>query len=163
MVHFSTTRPSNRFRIFNESGLSYPLEKKASIEQCHRCWSYHPTKFCSRAPKCGRCASPNHREDVCPAEIARCANCCGPHHFATHNCLARPTRKNGQLVHRPKIQLQGIMEAGRVEYNRAVAERKAAAADLVARTDEALQASAKTILPRPAAFEGANIFSVLGQ
>jgi len=162
-VHFKASRPSARFRIFNESGLSYPLEKKTSIEQCHRCWGYHLTKFCSRAPKCGRCASPNHREDECPAEIARCANCCGPHQSVTHHCLARPTRKNGQLVHRPREQLQGIMEAGRMEYNRAVADRKAAAADLAARAGEALQASAKTILPRPNALAGANIFTALSQ
>ena len=53
-MHFAKTRSSTRFRIFNESGLAYPLEKKPTVEQWYRCWgyvSYHSTRFCSRPPK----------------------------------------------------------------------------------------------------------------
>ncbi|POS84447.1 hypothetical protein EPUL_002935 [Erysiphe pulchra] len=102
---FFTKAPSPRFRIFDESGISYVFKNQKSIECCKRCNGHHSSKFCSRAPSYGNSGSTMHTQDTC-MDATRCRNCGGPHRSDSRKCLARPTRHGAPTKEKLKIYRQ---------------------------------------------------------
>ncbi|POS83693.1 hypothetical protein EPUL_005062, partial [Erysiphe pulchra] len=122
---FFTDTPRDRYRVFDESGITKVFKKKQLLEFCKRCNGHHSTKSCSRAPSCGNCGSTIHAQGDCKA-LTKCRNCGGPHRSDSYRCLARPTRSGNPT----KEQLKVYRKAGDREYQavvRAVAEESIAA------------------------------------
>ena len=125
VLHFATGKPKLGERIFEESGRLHELQRKPKIAQCNRCWGHHPTKICSRAERCSRCGSIEHKATLCKQNIPRCINCHGPHSAVEPRCMARPTRIGGKTVQRTKDQLSVIREQGQKERNASIREFEA--------------------------------------
>ena len=125
VLHFATGKPKLGERLFEESGRLHELQRKAKIAQCNRCWGHHPTKICSRAERCSRCGSIEHKATECKQLVPRCINCHGPHAATEPSCMARPTRAGGKTVQRTRDQLSVIREQGQKERNASIRELEA--------------------------------------
>ena len=82
-------------------------------------------KFFSRAERCTRCGSIEHKATECKQAVPRCINCHGPHAATEPNCMARPTRAGGKTVQRTRDQLSVIREQGQKERNASIREMEA--------------------------------------
>lgn len=125
VLHFATGNPKLGERLFKERGRLYELQRKAKIAQCNQCWGHHPTKICSRAERCSRCGSIEHKATECKQLVPRCINCHGPHAATEPSCMARPTRAGGKTVQRTRDQLSVIREQGQKERNASIRELEA--------------------------------------
>ncbi|KAI0994015.1 hypothetical protein K3495_g14168 [Podosphaera aphanis] len=127
MVYFSKA-PRPGFRVFNQSGLISKFKQGHPIDFCKRCNGYHSSRFCPRAPSCGKCGSTTYKVEVCKA-LNKCRNCGGPHRSDSGKCLVRLNRLGAPT----KEQLLVYRRAGEREYN--AAARAKAAEDRTARAE----------------------------
>ncbi|KAI0992967.1 hypothetical protein K3495_g15217 [Podosphaera aphanis] len=125
IIHFQAGIPKLGERLFEESGRLTEFHRRPKIAQCNRCWGHHPTKICSRAPRCIRCGSIEHQCGACKQEIPRCINCHGPHRADDPGCMARPARLKGKTVQRTQDQLTVIRQRGQKDRTAKVREAEA--------------------------------------
>ncbi|KAI0997037.1 hypothetical protein K3495_g11149 [Podosphaera aphanis] len=125
VIHFQAGTPKLGERLFEESGRITEFHRRPKIAQCNRCWGHHPTKICSRAPRCIRCGSIEHQCGACKQEIPRCINCHGPHRADDPGCMTRPARLKGKVVQRTQDQLTVIRQRGQKDRTARVREAEA--------------------------------------
>lgn len=83
--------PQTGFRLFDDSRVAVRHQPKRTVQQYKRCFEFHGTRGCSRAPACWNCSSKMHSTTECKA-YTKCRNCGGPYCSDSRSCLARPTR-----------------------------------------------------------------------
>lgn len=101
-------------RLFGQAVSVQPLRERLNVTQCEKCYGFHHTRNCPRAPRCHRCAGARH-DDACMTPV-KCVNCHGPHAATSANCPARPSRSNGSVIKPQSRQLKAIRQAGRAEW-----------------------------------------------
>ena len=121
IIHFKQVPANLKFRLFDESGPAMPFSRRRPIEQCQRCWGYHSTRTCVKGLRCEK-FSGSHERTECKAIIPKCANCAGPHEATNSDCMARPSRQNGQVTPRTPAELRVIRERGHRDFKTAVAK-----------------------------------------
>ncbi|KHJ35698.1 putative eka-like protein [Erysiphe necator] len=138
LAHFPRDQaPRPGFRLFDESGVAVLYKPRRSIQQCKRCYGFHATHGCSRAPACENCSSTMHSINECKAP-SKCRNCGGPHRSDSRNCLARPSRSGPAS----KDQLKTIRQMGQREYHaKARAEAAVIRAEVATTSVERLQST----------------------
>ena len=140
LVHFRQ-KPSNlKFRLFEKNGPAMPYTRQRSIEQCQRCWGFHPARICTKSQRCGRC-SDVHETSECQVKIPKYSNCAGPHDSYELKYMARPRRQQGIIVPRTPSELRIIRERGHRDFNaaRAYSERKGKAVEVISAPEASMQ------------------------
>jgi len=118
------------YTIFNKLVRAYVRTRKPTRRQCRLCWAHHAEATCSRQPRCGVCASKDHKteahKDSPRPEHLQCAQCNGPHRADDPNCPAKPrySSTEGRFVQMPADQLKAL----RAVNTKAQREKTAAAA-----------------------------------
>lgn len=123
IIHFKQKPTNLQFRLFDLSSPARLFTRQRPIEQCQRCWVFHSTRFCGKAPHCGKCKG-THETEKCDVEVPKCSNCGGPHESTDQNCMARPRRQNNAIVPRTPAELGVIRERGNRDFQVTLAERR---------------------------------------
>lgn len=137
-------KAGKKVTLFGRSLLIKKTTVKEKIQQCERCWRFHPTLGCPRAIRCSTCGSEDHDAHAHAIEASRssdpelhtrkCPNCHGPHTATSATCPARPSREplSGRLVHKSRHELkqmqtkQGKKRAAEMALAKASIDKKAA-------------------------------------
>lgn len=131
-INFPGDHPAllpTRLCLFGAMATIKFLPPRNRTTQCDRCFLWHNSRSCARAPKCRRCGSTEHLEadhsnrcatpspHECPP---RCLHCHGPHPADAITCPLRPNPKSARKT---KSQLTEIRAAGAAARLRIVGEQ----------------------------------------
>lgn len=125
-------KPSRRLRLYGADLRLVRSKRNAKIQQCTRCFGFHPTRGCSRPALCRLCGSSDHvadghptRSDIVLDHVLRCVQCHGPHAADSQNCPARPVNSNGRRVSPSRTELGHIRARGREARRKTIKEYEA--------------------------------------
>lgn len=91
-----------------------PSSRSRKIDQCQRCWQFHPVRGCTRPVVCRLCGAKHLEADhpaastptttgaaPCAVDLPKCANCQGPHSPDDSRCSLRPRRTKAGTLEAP--------------------------------------------------------------
>ncbi len=103
-----------RWTLFGDSSYASKCDKPRAVDQCNKCWDFHPTFKCNNDDRCVRCGDKPH--GTCTRH-AHCANCLGHHQADFSDCPLRPRREGDRVRRASRKQTHMIRERNQAERN----------------------------------------------
>ncbi|KAM3533023.1 hypothetical protein MY4038_003742 [Beauveria bassiana] len=101
-----------RWTLFGDSSYASKCDKPRPIDQCGRCWDFHPSYKCNNDEKCVRCGDKAH--GTCTRHVY-CANCFGYHQADFQDCPIRPVRDGDTVRRLSQRRTRAIREKNQAE------------------------------------------------